>query len=350
MEQQHGGIPRRETTRYRLGGQVHWIQAGKAWEDDETWRDGILLAYDGETATVMFDDQAGSGEESSSEAEGVTGKDDGEYARAAFDLEEAAVENLPLGGVVLVTERWYVLAHPDEHGNAIALRPADGMAGTLFARVGTNRLRFLLARRVDEPTEQEDGVVELAYGTVTGLDDVTRFSIIPMADAEYAAQVIDIFNGCATWGEVRETATPEQYADIAGRAGYGTIDEYLQDLNIGRPIPGAAEYGAEKYAELGHAGPPADDEPFDPNIIEGVQTGDFPPMPAYVQEAILPEDLADEYGYRYETMFNGTCLELSAESGPPIVEAMEKLGYRCTEKPELFYAELDRFQWMGLEL
>ena len=81
-----------------------------------------------------------------------------------------------------------------------------------------------------------------------------------------------------------------------------------------------------------------------------VQTGDFPPMPAYVQEEILPKDLADEYGYRYETMFNGTCLELSPESGPPIVEAMEKLGYRCTEKPELFYAELDRFQWMGLDL
>ena len=162
MEQTHDEIRDGGTVRYRLGGQVHWIQAGKAWEDDETWRAGILLAYEGKTATVAFHDQAGSGGHSSSDTEKPTAKDDGEYARAAFDLEEAAVENLPLGGLVWVTERWGVLAFPDEHGNAIALRPADGMAGTLFARVGVSRLRFLLARVAEEPDDEQEDSVELA--------------------------------------------------------------------------------------------------------------------------------------------------------------------------------------------
>jgi hypothetical protein len=333
--------------RYRLGGQVHWIQAGKAWEDDETWRDGTLLAYDGETATVAFHSPFESGGDTDPDSEGTGAEFDGEFARAAFDLEEAAVENLPLGGQVWVTDRWNVLAFPDEKGNAFALRPEREMEGTLFARIGVSHLRFLLARAVEEPVEEQHDSDELAYGTVTGLDDVTRFSIIPMEDAVYAAEIIEIVNSCSTWGEVREMATAEHLDALLGRAGYGSVDEYIQDLSVGRPIPGAAEYGAEMFAELGHTEPPKDDEPFDPNDIEGYQTADFPPATEYIQEEFLPKDLADEFGFRFETTFNGTFLQLPPESGPPIVAAMEKLGYRCTERSDLFRTEIMRFDWMG---
>ena len=278
---------------------------------------------------------------------GTVPKFDGEFARAAFDLEEAAVENLPLGGQVWVTDRWNVLAFPDEQGNALALRPERDMEGTLFARIGESHLRFLLGRAVEESLEEQDDSVELAFGTVTGLDDVTRFSIIPMEDAVYAAEIIEIVNSCSTWGEVREMATAEHLDALLGRAGYGSVDEYIQDLSVGRPIPGAAEYGAEMFAELGHTEPPKDDIPFDPNDIEGYQTADFPPATEYVQEEFLPKDLADKFGFRFETTFNGTFLQLPPESGPPIVTAMEKLGYRCTERSDLFRTEIMRFDWMG---
>jgi len=195
MAKKHGGALRGGIAQYRLGGQVHWIQAGKAWEDDETWRDGILLAFDGDTATVALHNPNDIAADANSSVQVTAAKNDGEFARAAFDLEEASVDNLPLGGIVWVTERWGVLAFPDERGNAIALRPEDGMAGTLFARIGVSRLRFLLARIVEEPAEEEgEEPVELAYGTVTGLDGVTRFSIIPMEDAVYAAQIIEVVN------------------------------------------------------------------------------------------------------------------------------------------------------------
>lgn len=347
MEKQHDTDMSETIAHYRLGGQVHWIQAGKAWEDDKTWRCGTLHAYDGETATIVFQDPDDSGKNSSSHEPVTSDENGGKYARAAFDLEEAAVENLPLGGLVWVTEQWGVLAFPDEHGNAVALHPTAGMVGTLFARIGTSQLRFLHARRVEEPIEMEDEGVELAYGTVTGTDGVTRFSIIPMEDAEYAARVIDVVSSCATWGEVREMADGDLYDDLLGRSGFGTVEEYVQDLNIGRPIPGAVEHGTERFAELGVSGPPEDDEPFDWEVIEGWQTADFPPATETIQEAFLPQDLADEFGFRSETTFNGTFLELPPESGPPIVAAMEDLGYRCVERPELFRTEMFRFEVTG---
>jgi hypothetical protein len=168
-----------------------------------------------------------------------------------------------------------------------------------------------------------------------------------MEDAVYAAEIIEIVNSCSTWGEVREMATAEHLDALLGRAGYGSVDEYIQDLSVGRPIPGAAEYGAEMFAELGHTEPPKDDTPFDPDDIEGYQTADFPPATEYIQEEFLPKDLADKFGFRFETTFNGTFLQLPPESGPPILAAMEKRGYQCTERSDLFHTEIMRFDWLA---
>lgn len=48
----------------------------------------------------------------------------------------------------------------------------------------------------------------------------------------------------------------------------------------------------------------------------------------------------------FETVFNGTFLELPPESGPLIIEAMEQLGYQCVERLELFLTEACRFAMM----
>ena len=128
----------------------------------------------------------------------------------------------------------------------------------------------------------------------------------------------------------------ELYDDLLGRCGYGTLDDYLQHLAIGRPVPGAVEYGTEAFDELAHSGLPDDDEPFDELHISGYQDGDFPPAPDYLQDQLLPDDLADEWGHKMETIFNGTYLKLPPESQQPIVSAMEKLGYTCVEDPGLF--------------
>ena len=129
-------------------------------------------------------------------------------ARGAFQIEEASLEGLPIGELVWVTERWGVLAFADQDGNAFALRPPSGMARTIFVRAGAGRLRFLLSRFIDEVTGPEDKpeeeLEEFVYGTVTGLDMVDRFFVVPRNTAENTAQVVDVVTSCTTWGEVRD--------------------------------------------------------------------------------------------------------------------------------------------------
>jgi hypothetical protein len=324
--------------RYRISPRVNPTQARLAWEDVGTWAPGFLLAYDGETATVaMLEDVDLVPQGSEGDAAPSLVDEDG-LARGGFDLAETSTDGLPVGGLVWVTERWSILAFPDEHGNAIARLPASRMVGSLFILAGAGRLRFLLARVVDDPVEQEADPEELVYGTVTGLDGVECFLINRRADAEYAAEIMEVIGSCSTWGEVRELASLDLYDELLSRCGYGTLDDYLQHLKIGVPIPGAFDVGAEAFDELGHTEFPDDDDAFDAMGISGYQDGDFPPAPDWLQEQLLPRSLAAEYGRAFETVFNGTYLELPPESGSAIVAAMEALGYRCVEDPRLFTA------------
>ena len=148
----------------------------------ESWIPGVLLAIDGDTATVRFVDESDLAGGIPPDVQ-VGGADDGEMARGAFQIKEASFKDLPVGDLVWVTERWGVLAFADEDGNAFALRPLTGMAGTIFVRAGAGQLRFLLARFVDEVAEPEgepeEEFDEFVYGTVTGLDGVDRFFVVP---------------------------------------------------------------------------------------------------------------------------------------------------------------------------
>ncbi len=287
---------------FQLKGNVHFIQARKAWEDEDTWTAGVAVSkFDGVVGVVFS-------------AEG---------------------EHLPPGRPVWVTERWGVLAYVHEDGNAIAVKDLVDIPRSVFARAGTQRLMFNAVERLEEPAGDLE---ELVYGTIAGMDGEDRFSIVRRVDAEYGAEIAEVINSCTTWGEVRQMASPRLWTDLLGRTGYGGIEEFTADLNIGNPVPGAESYAADRYVELDHSGLPDDDEPFEPIMIAGFQDGDYPPAIEFLQESLVPSHLADEFGARVETIFNGTFLYLSPESGPPIVEAMEELGHRCVEAPELFYA------------
>ncbi len=321
MEKQHGTTPRSGTTaRYRLGGNVHWIQARKAWEDPDTWMPGILDGIDGDTATVRFVDE--------SELTGgipdhirVGGADDGEMARGAFQIEEASLDDLPVGGVVWVTDRWGVLAFPDDDGNAFALRPLTGMAGTIFVRAAAAQLRFLAARFIGEVAEPEDepddDLLEFVYGTVRGLDGVDRFFVVPSFVAEDTAQVVDVLTGCSTWGEVRERASSDQYEELLAGAGYDDED------------------------------PPGDDDPFDPNDVDGLQSAEYPMTHEVAHESYLPGDLLHRFGEIEQRFLEGPVWTIPVANGPALVAELERRGHVCVEDTAVLAREQDRFEWMS---
>ena len=183
MEQRHearsDGV-----AQYEVTGNPHPIQARKAWEDNDTWMAGTLLAFEDGVATVAFGDQ-----------------------------EELALETgLRIGGPVWVTERWSVLAFADEDGNAIAIRPLEELSNSIFTRIGHGRLRFVTIQLAEESQEEpEEELEEFVYGVVTGLYGIDRFFIVPEDTAEDTAHAIDVVNSCSTWGEIREEASHEQY-------------------------------------------------------------------------------------------------------------------------------------------
>ena len=320
MEHEHGERRVGSIARYRLGGNVHWIQARKAWEDAESWIPGVLVAIDGDTATVTFVDE--------SDLVGgipahvpVGGADDGEMARGAFQIAEASTEGLSVDQLVWVTERWGVLAFADEDGNAFALRPLTGMAGTIFVRAGAGQLRFLLARFIDEVAEPEEEpeeeLEEFVYGTVTGLDYVDRFFVVPKDIAEDTAQVVDVVTSCTTWGEVRETATDEQYYTLLSGAGLDEED------------------------------PPEDDDEFDPNDVDGLQSVDYPMTHETAHALFLPSDLLDRFGEVEQRFLEGPVWTIPVENGPALVAELVRRGHKCTENVAVLAAEHDRFEWMS---
>ncbi|MCL1594779.1 MAG: hypothetical protein M3132_10575 [Actinomycetia bacterium] len=307
-------------TQYEVLRGAHWIQARKAWTDTEHWMDGYVTERNGTFVTVCFDATIGSA--SGPKADGGAANTEPVKLSSPALLWELMYE-VQVGSRVEINERWNVFA---------------------FVPSGSGGRRRMLSMRPITPLDV------FAYGTTTGFDGESRFQIIPMADAEHIAHVVDVVNSCSTWGEVAEMADSQVYEELLGRAGYGTLDEYTQDLHIGRPIPGALDVGAARYAATDHDGFPDKDEPFDPNTIEGLQTLDYPPTPEYLQEIHLPEEIAEQYGRRNETIFNGTFLEISSEYGPAIVAEMEKSGYRCVERDDLFAADRDRLEWLERRL
>lgn len=137
MENRYDEAGRDSVARFEVTGNPNPIQARKAWEDNETWAAGTLLAFGDKVATIAFGDEKG----------------------------PALVAGLRVGGPVWVTERWGVLAFADEDGNAIAIRPLDELRDSIFTRIGHERLRFVAVRLVGDSEEKpKEGLTESVHG------------------------------------------------------------------------------------------------------------------------------------------------------------------------------------------
>lgn len=274
---------------YHREHKVHWIQARKASEDRQSWRSAQVLSVEGETITVRFGD--------------------GEEARFRSGWADLITED---GATrVSITETWGVLAYPDRGGK-----------------------RMLAIIRLEE----------FVYATVMGVDANEYFFVVPRAEAEDVADIMRIMQSCTTWGEVREAASLERYQEILGRAGYGSLDEYVEHIFVGRPIPGALEAAARRWEEENwENGLPADDDPFDPNDIDSYSCGDYPPMFELIQNDSLPADLINRLGNRYETTINGTFASFPVEVGSEVIADLESRGHLCVEEKDLIQGAMARW-------
>jgi hypothetical protein len=111
---------RPEVSRYRLGNNVHFIQARKAWEDTDTWRMMMLLDQDDDLVTVA--------------------------EPTATNIDETPV---------WITERWRVLAVPSDPGNVFRINEAK--EGSIFQLTNADTLRFYTITDLkDEPVGDPD--------------------------------------------------------------------------------------------------------------------------------------------------------------------------------------------------
>ncbi len=120
MSRRNGGRPE-GIVRFRRRGNPHFIQARKAWEDEDTWIAGVAISNSDGLVEVAF-------------------------------LPDGA--DLPLGRPVWITERWGVLAFVHAEGNAIACKEDADMPRSVFALAGADRLMFKSVTRVEEPEEE----------------------------------------------------------------------------------------------------------------------------------------------------------------------------------------------------
>jgi hypothetical protein len=300
---------------YRPGQQVHWIQARKATEDYESWREATVDRVDGTVITVTLE---GADHPAHFESVGA-----GHLARSGHDR-------------LWVSERWSVLAYPDLHGNTIGIQPPGKNPDSVFDRAGTQRLRYLSIKRL-EPAEY-------VYAAVTGIDGNDYFFVLPRPDAEEVADIMRVMNSCKTWGEVRRAASLDRYKEILGVAGYGSLEEYVEHIFVGRPIPGALQAAAQDWEEKNwENGLPADDDPFDPMEIDSYHSGDYPPTFECLQNSCLPQDLLAEFAERFETSINGTFATIPPDKGPQVVAELERRGHRCVEETDLFRRSMVRW-------
>lgn len=123
---------RTKKTHYLPGFTMHWIQARKAWEDEENWRPGHLTAVLGRQMAVDF-------------ADGSTSM----YWSMSAPLISGS---LPVPA--FVNERWHVLAIGSADGNVIGVGSVHREHG-VFAMAGERQMAFLSIALPGEPRSVE---------------------------------------------------------------------------------------------------------------------------------------------------------------------------------------------------
>lgn len=168
------------------------------------------------------------------------------------------------------------------------------------------------------------GVVELPW------DQGSELLVLPRPVAVQQARWIKVLSS-GTWGDLRDVATAEEYAEVLERAGYGSFEGFSEHLSTGRPIPGSVEVAADAFATRS-PNPPGDDQDFLPrDQIPSHADGDFPPDVHYLMNVHLPTDVVRAYGEAYETVFNGTYARFTPEVIQDLVSALEQRGFEVEE-------------------
>ncbi len=80
---------------------------------------------------------------------------------------------------------------------------------------------------------------------------------------------------------------------------------------------------------------PADDEPFDQDLIHGGDPSDWPGWITREMLEWMPKEIQQTFGKVEFTALSGDLLELNPDRIDEIVAALTQHGYRCTEDTAL---------------
>jgi len=170
----------------------------------------------------------------------------------------------------------------------------------------------------------------IAHNSWNNVDESDQLIIVDKATAEDLRIVVQALN-CATWGEVRALG-PEVYREMLGMGGYGEYADYIRHFDIQGSVPVAPPPQARvEYDELAELGPPADDEPFEPQGFPAYEDGDWPPMVASLVANCVPGHILDAYGEVWSTVFNGDMAVIPASNKNAVLEALQEDGYTLEE-------------------
>lgn len=132
---------------------------------------------------------------------------------------------------------------------------------------------------------------------------------------------------CRTWGEVKALG-PAVYQEMLGMAGYGEYEDYIRHFDIQGLIPLAPDdRTVAEHAVRSATGLPDDDEPFDGESLPAFEDGDWPPMVAALVAGSVPGDILSEYGYIWDTVFNGEMAAIPASQQDSVRQALLQQGF-----------------------
>jgi hypothetical protein len=181
------------------------------------------------------------------------------------------------------------------------------------------------------------GVVEIP------INQDREFLVLPRRVAEQQARWVQVLSS-GTWGDVRASATEDEYTEILERAGYGSFEGFVQHLSTGRPIPGSLGEAKDSFDDVDWETLPTDDQPFAPfDDIPSVADGDFPPSVHFLMNQLLPSEIVEKYGERYETILNGTFARFAPEVARDLVKDMRDRGFDLEENTQLLTAVMAMF-------
>lgn len=142
------------------------------------------------------------------------------------------------------------------------------------------------------------------YGPRSPGDDALLF--VDPDKAEELAHTHRALRTARTWGDLRAALSAERLGEVE-----------------------------ERFSEGGHAAPPADDAPFDPDDVFGFADADWPERPDELMLGWAPEEIQQRFGKREHSMIFQEWLEFPSKRVTDVVEAFEARGFTCRRDERL---------------